>query len=380
LFYLDINKHFLDSSQDILYNLRSLGIATKVRAQELAILQVTVNGLVDESSSLLLVQELQHESDTSQSGDWVGDVLTHDVWSGTVTWLTDGETLTNVGRRDETEGTDKGSGTVREDITVKVRSDNDVVGFWLTEELVDHRVDNLLLNTNAAEGWSSQGFTSGGAEESISLREDVGLVGDGHKGAFVDGRGTRFADLLAAESNLTGHGSDTVGSAEGNTLDGLGDLAAAIWGVKGTLILDVEVLGVLTDNDHVDWVLGGHDRLHWTHVGVEVETLAKGDNWGRVALDGGGWGRDSTEESSIALVFENLDGLVWKGGTGLLKGLESGIEVGEFEFEAEGSWEGFKDAATSRNDFLADTITWDETFCLVSTDYSMALMLVLVFN
>ena len=45
----------------------------------------------------------------------------------------------------------------------------------------------------------------------------------------------------------------------------------------------------------------------------------------------------------------------------MLKGLEAGLEVDKVELEAERGGQSFEDAATSRDDFLADTVTRNET-------------------
>lgn len=273
--------------------------------------------------------------------------------------LTDGKAFTNVGAGDETQAADEGGGTVREDVTVQVGGDDDVVVLGLTEELVDHGVDNLLLNVDGGVLGVGEGTLGGGAEQAVGLGQDVGLVGDGDEGRLVDASGAGFADLLAAQGDVASHGGDAERGLLGDALDGLGNLA--LGGVAGGLLLDVEVLSVLTDNDHVDGLGGGHDGLDGAHVGVEVELLAEGDDGGRVALDGLGGRADGAEEGAIALILEHLDGLVGQGGAGLLKGLEAGLEVDKVELEVERSGEGLEDAAASGDDLLADTVAGNET-------------------
>jgi hypothetical protein len=151
-----------------------------------------------------------------------------------------------------------------------------------------------------------------------------------------------------------------VGGALGDALDGLGDLA--VGGVKGALVLDVKVLCVLADDDHVDGLDGGGDGLYGADVGVEVELLAEGDDGGGVALDGGGGGGDGAEEGAVAAVAEGLDGLVGEGGAGALKGLEAGLEGDEVELEAERGGQGLEDAAAGGDDLLADAIAGDEAW------------------
>lgn len=355
----------LQPPQDILDDLGRLGRAAQVRAQQLALGQVGVDGGVDFGGGGLLVEELEHEGGAAQGGDGVGNVLAHNVGGAAVAGLADGEALADVGAGDEAEGADEGGGAVGENVAVEVGGDDDVVGLGLAEELVDHAVDDLLLDGDGVgEARGGEGGARRGAEEAVGLGQDVGLVGDGDEGALVDGGGAGGADLLAAQGNVAGHGGDAVRGALGDALDGLGDLA--VGGVAGRLLLDVEVLGVLADNDHVDGLGGREDRLDGADVGVEVELLAQGDNGRRVALDGRRGGGDGAEEGTVALVAQNLDRLVGEGGAGALKRLEAGVEVGELELEAEVGGEGLEDAAAGGDDLLADAVTGDEA-CVVSS-------------
>lgn len=275
--------------------------------------------------------------------------------------LANSESLTNIRGRHKTERTNQRRSTVGKNITIQVRRDNDVVGLRLAEELVHHRVNDLLLDTNGLELRLREGLAGSSAEQAVGLGEDVGLVGDCDEGALVDGWGASIADALAREGDLSGHDGDAVGGGLGDTLDCLCD-EGSVWGSEGALVLDVEVLCVLADDDHVDWVGGRHDGLYGADVGVEVEALAEGDDGGGVALDGCGGGLDGAEEGAIALVLEDLDGLVGEGGTGLLEGLEAGFEVDKVEFKAEAGWEGLEESAAGRDDFLADAVTGDETW------------------
>ena len=76
----------------------------------------------------------------------------------------------------------------------------------------------------------------------------------------------------------------------GDALDGLGDLA--VGAVEGLLLLNVQVLGVLADDDQVDGVAfaAADGGLDGAHVGVQVELLAESDDGGRVAGDLGARG------------------------------------------------------------------------------------------
>lgn len=274
--------------------------------------------------------------------------------------LTDGEALADVGAGDETQAADQSSGGVGQEVAVQVGRDNDVVVLGLEEELVEHGVDNLLLDADGAVLGVGEGGLGGAAEEAVGLGQHVGLVGDGDEGRVVDAERTGLADLLAADSNVPSHGRNAVRRLLRDALNRLGDLALV--GVVRHLLLDVQILGVLPHNDQVDGLDGAPDGLDGPHVGVEVQLLAQRDNGRRVALDGRGGRAHSAEQRAVALLLEDLDGAVGESRARLLKGLEAGLEVDKVELEAERGWEGFEDAAAGGNDFLADAITGDEAY------------------
>lgn len=271
--------------------------------------------------------------------------------------LTNGEALTDVGAGNETKTANERGSTVGEDIAVQVGGNNDVVVFGLAEQLVDHGVDDLLFDGDGGVLGVGQGLLGGGAEQAVGLRQHVGLVGDCDEGPAVDAGGA-LAELLAAQRNVAGHGGNAERGLLGDALDGLGDLA--LGGVARRLLLDVQVLGVLAHNDHVDGLGGVHDRLDGAHVCVEVEALAQGDDGRRVALDGVRGRADGAKERALALVAQHIDGRVGQGRAGLLKGLEAGLEVDKVELELERGGQGFEDAAAGGDDFLADAVTGDE--------------------
>ena len=285
-----IQIYFLQSLQDILQNLLSGSLSTHIGGQELSSIQVTIDSSVDLGSSLLLAQELEHQSNTADSSNGVGDTLALNVRGTAVAGLADSEVITNVGTGDETQAANKGSSTVGEDVTVEVGGDNDIVELGLAEELVDHGVDNLLLDENGGELLGGEGTARGLTEETVSLREHVRLVGDGDHGLVTGRGGGSLADALTAERNLTGDVGDAERCMLGDTLDGLGNLA--VRGVDGALFLHVQVLGVLADDDQINGlavaVAGG--CLDRADVGVQIELLAESDNGRRVAGDLGAGG------------------------------------------------------------------------------------------
>lgn len=247
----------LKSAQNILHNLLGAGGAAQIGAQQLALLEVGINGGVNLGGGLWLLEELEHEGGAADGGDGVGDALAHDVRGAAVARLADGEALADVGAGHEAQRSDERGGAVGEDVAVQVGGDDDVVVLGLAEELVHHGVDNLLLDGHGREARVRERLLGHLAEEAVGLGEDVGLVCDGDDGLAVDaGDGAGVADLLPAEGNVAGHGGDAEGGALRDALDGLGD-AAGLGGLARRLLLDVEVLGVLADNDHVDGLGGG---------------------------------------------------------------------------------------------------------------------------
>lgn len=268
----------LQSLQDIVQHLLGGGLSAHIGGKELSSIQVTIDSSVDLGSGLLLTQELEHQSNTADSSNGVGDTLALNVRGTAVAGLTDSEGITNVGTGDKTQAANKGSSTVREDVTVEVRGDNDIVELGLAEELVDHGVDDLLLDEDGGELLGGKSTTRGLTEETVGLGEHVRLVGDGDHGLVTGRNGGSVADFLAAERNLTSDVGDAERGMFGDTLDGLGDLA--VRALDGALFLHVQVLGVLADDDQVNGLAiavagGGLDRAN---IGVQVELLAESDN------------------------------------------------------------------------------------------------------
>lgn len=331
----------LQPPQHILSNLSSRVLATQVRGDDTGG-DGGIDSGVDAGSSLLEVHELQHDTDTAHGGDGVGLVLAEDVRSAAVDGLADGEALADVGAGDEAQGADQAGALVGQDVAVQVGGDDDVVVLRPLDELEGHGVDDLLLDGDGGAG-GGQGLPRGGAEEAVRLRQNVGLVHDRHQGARVDAARAGVAHLLPPLGDAAGHGGDAVGRVAGDPLDGLRDGPAARPALHGLLLLDVQVLGVLTHDDHVDAGLPEQargDALDGAHVRVQVELLAQGDDGAGVALDGLGRRLDGAEERAVALGLERVDGPVGQGGAGPLEGLEAGVQVDEGELEAQGGGEG----------------------------------------
>jgi hypothetical protein len=352
---------YLHTSQDIVNNLLSRVLSTKVRSLDESLSQVGVNSTVNDSSGLTKSHKLQHDTDGTDSSNGVGNSTSLDVRSGTVARLTDGEVVTNVSGGNNTEGTNKSSGTIRQDVTVQVRSDNNIVRAGGQEHLVDHRVNNLLLvgNSTVTSLVRLVNRANTLTEKSISLGENIGLVGDGELRSSVVRLGSSLTKCLTSQSELKSNLSNVLGGGLGDTLDSLGDLGSVLEGTGG-LLLNVKVLGVLADDDKVDGVSAG-DGLDGTDVGVESETLTEGDNGGGVAGNLGGGGGNGSEESTVTLLLEDLNGLLGKSSSGGLEGSPSCLKVGEAELQSEGSGKCLEDLATGGNDLTSDTISGNES-------------------
>ncbi|KAH3662610.1 hypothetical protein OGAPHI_005862 [Ogataea philodendri] len=218
------------------------------------LLEVGIDGGVDPGSSFWIAHELQHQSTGTDGCNWVGNALSFNIWGRTVTWLSNGKVVSNVGRRNNTQRSNKSSSSVRQNVSVKVWSHNNVKDFWLTEH---------------------------------------------------------------------------------------------------------SVLCVFSNNDHVDGSTDTFDTLDWSDVGVETKLFTQSHDRRRVALDFGGWRRDCTEKCAVARVLQNLDGFIWKSGTSLFEQFETGLEVGELEFQVQIRWKSFQHLFTSRNDLSSNSVSWN---------------------
>ena len=138
------------------------------------------------------------------------------------------------------------------------------------------------------------------------------------------------------------------------------NLLGHLLSVVRLLLLDVQILCVLANDNHIDRLWSGHDGLDRADIGVKVKLFTQSNDGGGVALDGLSRGAHSSKERAIALLLENLNSSVGESLSFLLKRLEAGFEVDKIELEVEGGGESFEDAAASWDDFLANPVTWDE--------------------
>lgn len=198
------------------------------------------DSLLDSTSLAMETHVLKHHDTRKQQSSGISQPLASDIRRRTVNGLEDRALVTNVAGGRKTKTTDQPSAHIRQDITVQVRHDEDLIGVRgrvggdlqaavVEEFLVEFDVRVLL------------GDLSGGAqEETIGHLHDSGLVHD--------------ADLLLADALgvLEGEAEDTLGGFAGDELDALDNTVD-----DDVLDAGVLALSVLSDEDGVDVVVRG---------------------------------------------------------------------------------------------------------------------------
>jgi hypothetical protein len=232
------------------------------------------DGLLDSVGLGVETHVLQHHDGGEEESGGVGKALAGNVGSGTVDGLEDGALVTNVARGGQTETTDQTGAHVGKNVTVQVGHNQDlvVVRGGVGDDLEAGVVEELGVELDIGV---LLGHLAGGVEEEA--------VGHLHDGGLVDGADLVLADLLGV---LKGVAEDALGSLAGDELDGLDNTV-------DNDVLDARVfsLGVLTDENGVDTVVGGLvalDGLARTDVGEEVEGTTEGQVERDVALADGG--------------------------------------------------------------------------------------------
>lgn len=190
--------------------------------------------------------------------------------------LEDGALVTNVARGGKTKTTDETSAHVGENVTVEVGHDQDlvVVGVGVGNHLQAGVVEQLGVELDAGEVLGD-----------LLTNVEEETVGHLHDGGLVDN-----TDLLAANrlGVLEGETEDTLTGLTGDELDALDDTID-----DNVLNARVFTLGVLSDQDGVDVIVGGlvaSDGSAGSEVGEEVEGSSQSEVQGDMALaDGGLW-------------------------------------------------------------------------------------------
>lgn len=239
----------------------------------LALSKSVKDGLLDLVGMLVETHVLQHHNTRQKKSSRVGESLASDIGSGTVDGLEDGALVTNVSGRSKTKTTNQTGAKIGENVTVKVGHDENLV-------VVRKRVGDHL---------------EAGVVEELGVKLNLGILG-GHLAGSVeeetvghlhDGGLVHNAHLFLASSNgvLESEAENALGGLLGDQLDGLDNAV-------NNDVLDARVfaLGVLTNEDSVDIVVGGlvaGDRLAGTQVGEEVECTAESQVEGDVTLANG---------------------------------------------------------------------------------------------
>lgn len=240
----------------------------------LALGESVEGSLLDAGSVVVETHVLQHHDGAQKQSSGVGETLASNVGGGTVDGLEDRALVTDVTGGGETETTDETGAHVGQNVTVEVGHDKNlvVVGGRVGDDLEARVVQQLSVELNVGE---LLGDIAGSVEE-----ETVGHL---HDGGLVDD-----ADLLLVDGLrvLEGEAEDTLGGLLGDELNALNDTVN-----DDVLNAGVFTLGVLTDENSVDVVVGGlvaSDGLAGTQVGEKVESATQSQVQGNVTLSNGG--------------------------------------------------------------------------------------------
>jgi hypothetical protein len=217
---------------------------------------------------------LQHHDGRKKESGRVSQALAGNVGSGAVNGLKDGALITNVSRGGKTKTANQTGAHVGQNVAVQVGHDQNlvVVEGGVGDNLEAGVVEKLGVKLNVGV---LLGKVVCGAEE-----ETIGHL---HDGGLVDGANLVAANLLGV---LEGKAQDALRSLAGDELDGLDDAVD-----NNVLNARVFSLGVFTDEDGVDVVVGGFvalDGLARTDVGEEVEGTTESQVEGNVTLADGG--------------------------------------------------------------------------------------------
>lgn len=239
----------------------------------LALSENLEDGLLNVAGFAVKTHVSQHHDGREKESSGVGELLASNIRGGTVDSLEDGALVTNVAGRSQTKTTNETSAHVRKNISVQVGHDKNlvVVRNGIGDHLQAGVVQQLSVELDVGE---LLGDVAGSAQEKT--------IRHLHDGGLVDS-----ADLLPA--NVTG-------MLEGVAEDALRGIASdkldALYNTVNNNMLNARVfaLGVLTDQDRVDVVVGclvAGDGSAGADVGEEVEGSSQGQVERDVALANG---------------------------------------------------------------------------------------------
>jgi hypothetical protein len=297
------------------------------------------NGLLNVGGLRVETHVSQHHDGGEKQSSGVSELLASDIRGGSVDSLEDRALVTNVTGRGKTKTTDQTGAHVGENVSVQVGHDENlvVVGKRIGDHFQAGVVEELSVKLNV--GVLLGELTCSAEEKTIGHLHDGGLVNS--------------ANLLPANVTgvLEGVTEDALGSLAGDELDGLDDAIN-----NDVLDAGVLALGVLTDQNGVDVVVGGLealDRPAGTDVGEEVEGTAERQVEGNVTLADGG--SEGTLEGDVVPV-DALDGLV--GDDRLAVGVQAGCDIAGLPLD--GHVCGRVDVLDRLSDLRANTVTLDE--------------------
>ena len=257
----------------------------------LALGQSGEDGLLNLSGVLGQAHMSQHHNTAEKQRSWVGKGLASDIRGRTMDSLENGALVANVARRRQTKTADQSSAHIGQNITVQVGHDQDLVVVWdgVSGHLQAGVVEQFSVELDIGEVLSD--FTGSVEEET---------VGHLHNGSLVDNANLLATDFLGV---LESKSQNALGSLPRNELDALHNAIN-----DDVLNSRVFTLGVLTDKDSVDIVVGGlvpSDRTARTEVGKEVECAAQGEVERDVALANGGLNRSGYRSNEEGLVVKS---------------------------------------------------------------------------
>lgn len=213
---------------------------------------------------------LQHHDGAQEKSSRVGKALASNVRSRAVDSLKDRALIANIARRREAETTDQASAHIRQNITIKVGHDKNlvIVGSRIGDDLEARVVQQLRIKLDIRELFGD--LASGVQEETIGHLHNGGLVHN--------------TDLLLVDglSVLEGEPEHPLRRLLGDELDTLNH---AIY--HNMLNARVFALGIFTDQDSVDIVVRGlvaSDGPARANIGEEVESATKCKVKGNMAL------------------------------------------------------------------------------------------------
>ncbi len=322
------------SADDLGFGLAGL----QIRRDHGALCDHLVYGVLDAGCGIGLAEVAQHQGTGQDGGDGIRFVLPGDVRRGAVDGLKDGQVIADIGAGDDAQAADQAGAQVAYDVAIEIGEDQHVVGFRLEGELHAHVVDDQVLEADV--GIALGDLAGDLQEEAVGHLEDIGFVHGRHLVATIT---PRIVEGIAhhAFRCLPCDDADRLGGLVGDHL---------------VLNADVEALGVLPDDDHVDAGTRARQPRHGAgrpDIGVEVECFADGHV--DAAEPGADWGRNGALEGDPG-GSNGIQHRYRQRGTCCFHHAGAGV----MNIPREGHSSSFKHPTCGTGDFGADAISGDE--------------------